>query len=127
MDANLKENVASTGTWGRALFMILFAIIYSVAEIVLATVVIIQFFFVLFTGTANPRLLGFGQEISQFIYDVFIFLTYNSEERPFPFAPWPSSEIDDDYETDDDIDSYNNDNDADFSDNNERIEGPEDK
>jgi hypothetical protein len=89
MSSDLKENVSNTNTWGRALFMILFGIIYSVAEVVLVAVVVIQFLFVLFTNEKNERLLGFGKELSTFIYQVFLYLTFNTEEKPFPFADWP--------------------------------------
>lgn len=89
MAPDLKENLSNTTTWGRALFMILFGIIYSVAEVVLVAVVVIQFFFVLVTSEKNPRLLRFGKELSLFIYQVFLYQTYNTEEKPFPFADWP--------------------------------------
>jgi hypothetical protein len=89
MSSELKENVSNTNTWGRALFMILFGIIYSVAEVVLVAVVVIQFLFVLFTSEKNARLLGFGKELSTFIYQVFLYQTFNTEEKPFPFADWP--------------------------------------
>ena len=90
MDPELKENISNTNTWGRLVLMLLFGIIYSVAEIVLMAVVFIQFCFVLITNAKNPRLLRFGKEISQFIYQVFLFLTFNTEDKPFPFADWPS-------------------------------------
>lgn len=93
MDSEIKSNVSSTDTWGRALFMILFGIIYSVAEIVLITVVVIQFCFVLFSGDKNIRLLQFGKELSEFIYQVFLYQTFNSDDKPFPFANWPSETI----------------------------------
>jgi hypothetical protein len=89
MSSDLKENVSNTNTWGRALFMILFGIIYSVAEVVLVAVIVIQFFFVLFTTEKNDRLLVFGKELSTFIYQVFLYQTFNTEEKPFPFADWP--------------------------------------
>jgi hypothetical protein len=89
MAPDLKENFSNTTTWGRALFMLLFAIIYSIAEMVIGAVVIIQFLFVLFSGRVNERLLHFGGELSRFIYQVFLYLTYNTEEKPFPFADWP--------------------------------------
>lgn len=92
MAPELKDNISNTTTWGRALFMILFAIIYSIAEMVIGAVVIIQFFIVLFSGQTNERLLRFGKELSRFIYQVFMYLTYNSEEKPFPFADWPSDD-----------------------------------
>ena len=94
MDPEIKENLGQSNTWGRAVFMILFGLIYSVAEIVLAVVVVLQFFFVLLNAETNPRLLAFGKELSNFIYQVFLFLTYNKEDKPFPFADWPSEQLD---------------------------------
>ncbi len=91
MEATLKENVKRRGTWMRLLYMLMFALIYQVAEIVLAAVVIFQFFFALFAGRPNERLLAFGQGLSTFIYEILRYLTYNSEDKPFPFAPWPSA------------------------------------
>jgi hypothetical protein len=72
--------------------MVLFAVIYNVTEIVLVAVVLLQFLLVLLLGENNRRLLAFGKGLSTYIYQIFLFLTYNSEEMPFPFSPWPSAE-----------------------------------
>jgi hypothetical protein len=90
MDPELKHNLSNTRTWGRALFMLLFAVIYSVAEIVLLTVTLFQFSFVLITRKTNIRLLKFGKELSTFVFQVFKFLTFNSDQKPFPFDSWPA-------------------------------------
>ena len=78
----------------RGLFMLLFSIIYSVAEVVLAIVVLLQFSFVLVSRERNYRLLEFGAQVSTFIYQVLRYVTFNSDERPFPFADWPSTAVD---------------------------------
>ncbi|MDH5324121.1 MAG: DUF4389 domain-containing protein [Gammaproteobacteria bacterium] len=92
MDPDIKENIGQSGTWGRAVFMVLFGLIYSVAEVVLLIVVVLQFGFVLLSAEKNERLLVFGEELSRFVYQVFLFLTYNREDKPFPFDEWPKSE-----------------------------------
>jgi len=86
----IKENVKDTNVWMRLLFMLLFGIIYSVAEIVLAIVVFFQFLAVLFSGNKNEKALLLGSQLSAFVYQVFQYLSYNSEKKPFPFADWPS-------------------------------------
>lgn len=91
MEATLKENVKRRNTWVRALYMLMFAVIYQVTELVLWAVVVLQFLFALFAGRPNARLLTFGQGLSSFVYEILRYLTYNSEERPFPFAPWPGT------------------------------------
>lgn len=89
MDNELKDSLSRSQTWIRGLYMLLFYIIFSIAELVLALVVIFQFVLLLITGKTNERLLEFGDDLSVFIYQVLQFLTFNTEEKPFPFAPWP--------------------------------------
>ena len=91
MDPQIKENMADTNTWGRGLFMLLFAFIHWAAKIVLVVTIVIQFGFVLFSGGKNIRLLQLSRELSSFLYQIFMFLTFNSETKPYPFHPWPSS------------------------------------
>ncbi len=76
-------------TLERLLYVVLFFFVYSVAEVVLGAVVVIQFGFVLVTGARNENLLRFGASLSRFIYDVFRYMTFNRDDRPFPFQPWP--------------------------------------
>ncbi len=89
MDEQLKEHLTTKSTWMRALYMVLFVVLFNVAELVMAVTVILQFLFSLIGGTPNQRLLRFGAELSQYIYQILQYLTYNSEERPFPFGDWP--------------------------------------
>ena len=83
------QNLLSGPTWLRGLFMALFLLIYGVAEILLTAVVLLQFLFVLISGEKNERLTGFGKSLSLFVYQIILYWTYNSEEKPFPFASWP--------------------------------------
>lgn len=53
---------------------------------------LVQFLFSLFTGKANSALLELGSSLSKFIYQALEFLTYNTEEKPFPFADWPQAD-----------------------------------
>ncbi|MDF1526825.1 MAG: DUF4389 domain-containing protein [bacterium] len=86
------NNLKNGQTWLRGMFMILFAIIYSVTEVIVFVVILLQFFFVVFTGRQNIRLKEFGEGLSIFIYQIMSYWTYNSEERPFPFAKWPGED-----------------------------------
>ncbi|MCK5720014.1 MAG: DUF4389 domain-containing protein [Thiomargarita sp.] len=88
----IRENILDGGTWLRAFFMILYAIICYFAILITAIVVLIQFGFVLVSGQTNDRLLPAGKSLSIYIYQIFNFLTYNSDEKPFPITNWPSVE-----------------------------------
>ena len=89
MSDELKEHLKERKTWLRGLYMLLFAIFYAVAEIVLTAVVIFQFLLALFTGKTNERLLKLGQSLSTYIYQILQFLTFNSDYHPYPFGAWP--------------------------------------
>jgi len=92
MDPEFKERVTAKPTWTRGLYILLFVVIYNIAEIVIYGVVVLQFLFTLFTGTRNAQLLSLGKNLSTFVYQVFNYLTYNTDEKPYPFAPWPGEE-----------------------------------
>ena len=92
MSTDVKENIKRQSTWKRGLYMLLYAVFYTIAEIVLAAVVIFQFLLQLFTGETNERLRKLGQSISTYAYQILIFLTFNSEYRPYPFGAWPAGE-----------------------------------
>ena len=92
LNEELKENVQNSSVWKRFVFMLLFGFLYSVAEVVLIAVIVFQFLTVLLTGNKNDRLLELGGEISAYIYQALRYLTYNSEQRPYPFSDWPSDQ-----------------------------------
>lgn len=91
IDDSVKHNVKSRNTWLRFFYMLVFALIMALAEFVLAAVVIVQFFTVLLSGERNEKLLGFGADLSLFVYDIWRYLSFITEEQPFPFGEWRSS------------------------------------
>ncbi len=91
MSEEMKSHLKDMDTWKRLLFMLLFVVIYNVAEILIAVVVLFQVIATLFTGSRNRRVLEFGAQLSTYIYEILQYLTYNSDEVPFPFAEWPKA------------------------------------
>jgi len=92
MNHQIKENLKQQSTWLRGLYMLMFTLFYSVAEVVLFAVVLVQFLLKLFTGKSNPRLLKLGQSLATYIYQIIQFLTFNSDYQPYPFGAWSKSE-----------------------------------
>jgi len=92
MNHQIKENLKQQSTWIRGIYMLMFTLFYSVSEIVLFAVVLVQFLLNLFTGESNPRLLKLGQSLATYIYQIIQFLTFNSDYRPYPFGAWPKTE-----------------------------------
>lgn len=86
----IRPNLTSKATWLRLVFIVLFAIVYGIVELVLTAVVVIQFLFTLLTGAPNERLRELGQSLARYVYQIIRFLTYNTELRPFPIdLDWP--------------------------------------
>lgn len=90
MSDHIKESLKDNTTWMRILYMAIFVIIFNIVELLIAALVIFQLLVLLFTGEKNQRLLGFGSLLSQYAYRILQFLTFNSEEKPYPFADWDS-------------------------------------
>ena len=106
MDEDLKENLTASQTWIRGLFILLFVFLLVVARIVTGAVVVIQFLFTVFSGQVNENLRYFGASLANYIYQTLLFITYNSDEKPFPFTPWPEPDMNPSVdESDDDADA----------------------
>ena len=88
-------NEKTENIWMRGAFILLFGFIYSVAEVVMIAVVALQFVFILFTQNKNPKVLVFGADLSEYLYQIFRYLTFNTDNRPFPFTEWPKGKTED--------------------------------
>ncbi len=89
MSEPIKENTEDKSIWKRVLYMLLFVFAYGAAEFVMGIVVLIQLLITLVKGSTNNRLVVFGKQVALYIYDVMLFLTFNTDEMPFPFNAWP--------------------------------------
>ncbi len=92
MSSDVKENIKSQSTWIRGLYMLLYIVFATLADIILFAVILFQFLLQLFTGETNERLRKLGQGLSTYIYQVLQFLSFNSDYHPYPFGAWPKGE-----------------------------------
>ena len=91
----LEENLKSKGTWTRLLFMLISYVLVSIASFVGTFVVVLGFLWLLFTGEVNRQIQQAGQSIAAYIYEIIRYLTFNTDERPFPLGgDWPSGSTD---------------------------------
>lgn len=90
MKDEIKQRLQKTETWMRGLYMLLFIFIYGFAKFLIVLVMLFQFFSTVLTGNTNTQLLKFSQNLAKYVYQIIIFLTYNTEQRPFPFSAWPN-------------------------------------
>lgn len=88
MQDQISENLKKIDTWKRIIFMLIYAMIDSLVKLLLWLVILLQVGSVLLTGAANPNILKFGRDLSTYHYHILLFLTFNTEQLPFPFADW---------------------------------------
>ncbi len=72
--------------------MLIFAVIVGLVRILLWAVIILQVFSTLLTGSPNVNILKFGQHLSAYVYHILVFMTFNSDQLPFPFSDWKLTE-----------------------------------
>lgn len=78
--------------WVRGFFMLLMALVYQVTGTVMFIVTIIQFVLALLSDEPNDRLVAFGRSLGKYLQQQAHFLTFASEQVPFPFNEWPSGD-----------------------------------
>lgn len=92
----LEQNLKSGATWLRGLFMLICCALISVAFAAGSLIVLLGFFWVLFTGEVNRQVQQAGQSVASYIYGIARYLTFNTDEKPFPLGgEWPSSKAPD--------------------------------
>ncbi len=88
MQDQINENLKKIETWKRIILMLIYAAIDSMVKLLLWLVVLLQVGSVLLMGSTNPNILGFGRSLSTYHYHILLFLTFNTEQLPFPFSEW---------------------------------------
>jgi hypothetical protein len=77
----------------RILWSLLLACAWQLAELLLVLVVLAQFAHRLLTGVLHGGLLRFGDSLAQFLGQSAAYLSFASDDKPWPFAPWPRSQL----------------------------------
>ncbi len=79
--------------WMRVLFVAIFWVVFYLSQLVIAAVVIAQCAFTLISGSPNSQLLSFGDSLSRYVQEILRYVTFNSDQRPFPFSDFPKSDL----------------------------------
>lgn len=91
-EQSFKSNISNVNVWIRVLYMLVFALLMVAARFVLCLISVLQALLVLIGGEDNLNLRNLGQGTSKWVYQGLLFLTFNSEQKPFPFSDWPDVE-----------------------------------
>lgn len=76
----------------RLMYMVLFWIFLRVSLLVTGLIALVQWVILWFQDEPIESLLTFSQSLKQFQEQILAYLTYQSEEKVFPFADWPGTD-----------------------------------
>ncbi|MBF8781094.1 DUF4389 domain-containing protein [Pseudomonas fulva] len=74
----------------RVLWMLLFFLVWQLAELLLGGLVLVQLVYRLVYGAPSASLMNFGDSLSQFLAQIGRFGTFHTDSKPWPFADWPT-------------------------------------
>lgn len=74
----------------RVLWMIVYLLVWQVAQFILGAVVLVQLIYRLIYGAPSASLMNFGDSLSQSLAQIGRFGTFHSDQKPWPFADWPA-------------------------------------
>ena len=81
-----KDEVLKSSKWLRLFFMVIYvAIVNAIVLPLIIFIVVIQFLFHLFAGRHSAQLEKVSDWLINFLGECLIYLTYKTEQRPFPF------------------------------------------
>lgn len=75
----------------RILWMLLFALVWYIAQFILVALVLLQLICRLVYGAPNAALMSFGDSLSRYLAQIGQFGSFHTETKPWPFSSWPSS------------------------------------
>ncbi|NTU77003.1 MAG: DUF4389 domain-containing protein [Alphaproteobacteria bacterium] len=93
-EEELKKHVKDKDTWLRFVYLVLFGIVFYVSIFVTFVASVFQFLAKLFSGSSFVGLSEFGDNLATYQGQVTRFLTFASDDKPFPFAAFPTKKPD---------------------------------
>ena len=94
-----KEELLKPSKWIRLLFMVVYSLIIEIIALPLILILIfLQFLFHLIAGSPNNQIKNITNWLIDFLKESFEYLTYKTEQKPFPFDQDDAIESNDDIE-----------------------------
>lgn len=93
-EEDLKKNVKDKDTWLRFIYLVVFGVAFYLSILLTFATSVFQFLAKLFSGQSFEGLSEFGGNLAAYQSQVTRFLTFSSDEKPFPFAPFPIKKAD---------------------------------
>ena len=91
METNAPDKPTARDVWMRGLLMLVLIIGFAVGQWLLNLLALAQFLWLLFAREPNGFLARFGNSLAIWLAEVGRFLTCTTEDKPFPWRPWPGT------------------------------------
>lgn len=88
-DRDPGEEMSGRAVWIRGGLTLLFLIGFELAQLLLNLLAFVQFLVLLVARKPNGFIVSFGRSLAIWQAHVTAFASGATEDRPFPFAPWP--------------------------------------
>ena len=89
MDPNILKRITDFSMWIRVLCSFLFILINYFAQQLIILTGIAQHLFVMITGKKNKEITQFSTSLTTYAHQMMAYYNLLSEDKPFPFTPWP--------------------------------------
>ena len=89
-----KPGYSDQGFWFRLVFMLIYWLILNVLLTVFGVLLLIVTAFKLASKEQPEVLSGWLASVTTYIKQIVSFLSFEEEEKPFPFQPWPEINTD---------------------------------
>lgn len=72
-------------------FILFFAVVFQLVELILLVLVVLQIIFRLFSGSEKVNFSVFGGQLSQYVAQLILYITFSEDKKPYPFSDFPVS------------------------------------
>ncbi|WP_138472131.1 DUF4389 domain-containing protein [Poseidonocella sp. HB161398] len=80
-----KDYLPRDGRFERIIYMIVFLLLFAIAETLLWAIVIAQILWMLFKGQPNDHVAEFGARLGVWLKRVALYQSGTTDEKPFPW------------------------------------------
>ncbi|BCS95292.1 hypothetical protein DSLASN_09240 [Desulfoluna limicola] len=89
MQAQFDRNTGVMNQGKRALFMLAFWIASRIALAIVIALALFQLIWTVITRSPNDKIIRFGRSLGAYLSQIVNFLTYTTDQKPWPFQDWP--------------------------------------
>lgn len=73
----------------RALFMLAFWIASRITLTIVIALALFQLIWTMIARSPNDKIVRFGRSLGVYLSQIVNFLTYTTDQKPWPFQDWP--------------------------------------